>query len=325
MPTTRPLGVAVISGGRGKDDPAGLASAASVARSLAAGRFVVTRLIIAPDGIWHEGAEPLSYTPARSLSAAIGVLARCDVAFLSVHGRPGGNGAVAALCTLSGVPFVGSDLHATALAADRVVTKLVASSVGITTPSGAIVTSATVQSVRWNGPVAVKPVTRGRGRRTALVRDAAGLQHALDTALMADDRILVEEIVVGREVHVGVLGRPDGERLVGELMEVTSSPALMAESETTDGSAGIRVPAQVNDVERKGLVEAALTMFGAIGCSGVACFAFFLTAEAVVLNEITTTPGLTELSEIPRMFAAAGMPYPALLAELVRAAEQAGR
>jgi D-alanine-D-alanine ligase len=49
---------------------------------------------------------------------------------------------------------------------------------------------------------------------------------------------------------------------------------------------------------------------------------FFLTDDGPVLNEVNTTPGMTEHSQVPRMFAAAGLPYPDLLDELVRGAHR---
>jgi D-alanine-D-alanine ligase len=58
-------------------------------------------------------------------------------------------------------------------------------------------------------------------------------------------------------------------------------------------------------------------MFSALGCAGVARIDFFLTADGPLLNEVNTMPGFTEHSQVPRMFAAAGLPYPKLLDLLV--------
>jgi len=54
-----------------------------------------------------------------------------------------------------------------------------------------------------------------------------------------------------------------------------------------------------------------------VGCAGVARIDFFLTATGPVLNEVNTMPGFTEHSQVPKMFAAAGLPYPELLDLLV--------
>ena len=65
------------------------------------------------------------------------------------------------------------------------------------------------------------------------------------------------------------------------------------------------------------LATAAVTMFDALGCAGVARIDFFLTAAGPVLNEVNTMPGFTEHSQVPKMFAVAGLPYPELLDLLV--------
>ena len=61
-------------------------------------------------------------------------------------------------------------------------------------------------------------------------------------------------------------------------------------------------------------------MFDALGCSGVARVDFFLTENGPVLNEINTMPGMTAESQVPRMFAAAGVSYEEFVARLVGAA-----
>ena len=70
--------------------------------------------------------------------------------------------------------------------------------------------------------------------------------------------------------------------------------------------------------ERKRLAGAASALFDLLGCAGVARFDFFLTEEGPVLNEVNTMPGFTEQSQVPKMFAAAGMSYADLLDRLVR-------
>ena len=319
--TTRRRRVAVIGGGQNCEHAVSLASAASVARALHPRHHEAIRLTIAPDGVWHLGADPLGSTAAQSLSAAVNVLGACDVAFPAVHGPLGEDGTLAALCRLAGVPFVGSDVRPGALAMDKATTKLVAASLGIATAGGVLVTPASVDAVTWDGPVVVKPVAAGSSHGVTLVREADELRPALQAAFLLDDRVLVEEVVVGREIDVAVLERADGTLFVGPALEIVSADGEVFDVESKyDGSADFRLPAALDDVERKELAEAALALFAALGCSGVARFDFFVTPMGVVLNEVNTMPGMTEQSQVPRMFAAAGMTYPALLDELVAGA-----
>jgi D-alanine-D-alanine ligase len=83
------------------------------------------------------------------------------------------------------------------------------------------------------------------------------------------------------------------------------------------GSAVFTIPAILIPAELKELENAARTMYEALGCRGVARIDFFLTPAGLVLNEVNTMPGLTAHSQVPRMFAAAGLPYRELLDLLI--------
>ena len=85
-----------------------------------------------------------------------------------------------------------------------------------------------------------------------------------------------------------------------------------------DGSAQFLVPAPLDEMTRKYVEQAAVDMYDALGCAGVARIDFFLTGQGLVLNEVNTMPGFTAHSQVPKMFAAAGTSYPELLDMLVR-------
>ncbi|MBW8871094.1 MAG: ATP-grasp domain-containing protein, partial [Leifsonia sp.] len=87
-----------------------------------------------------------------------------------------------------------------------------------------------------------------------------------------------------------------------------------------DGTAAFTVPAHLTDHEAAAIDSAARALYEALGCAGVARFDFFVTPGGVVLNEVNTTPGFTEHSQVPRMYAATGMGYVELVAALLDAA-----
>jgi D-alanine-D-alanine ligase len=129
--------------------------------------------------------------------------------------------------------------------------------------------------------------------------------------------VLVEDVQHGRELDLAVLGRPDGSRVVSPVLEIVTDGVFDYE-EKYGGHAGFVVPAPLDDTERKDLEDAALAVYDALGCAGVARVDFFLTASGPVLNEVNTMPGFTAESQVPKMFAAAGVSYPDLLDLLVR-------
>jgi D-alanine-D-alanine ligase len=307
--------VAVIGGGANCEHEVSLASAASVAEALDPTTYDVVRLTIGREGGWLVDGREIGLTGAAA------VLAGCDVVFPVVHGPRGEDGALAALCELAGLPYVGSGIRPGALAMDKWATKLVARAVGIPTATGVLVTAATAAGVRWTHPVVVKPVSAGSSQGVSKVLSADDLTPALEAALALDDRVLVEDVVVGREIDVAVLRRADGSLFVPPALEIVVD-GLFDYDAKYGGHADFRIPAPLEETDAKALTDAAVRVFEALGCDGVARVDFFLTEVGPVLNEVNTMPGMTAHSQAPRMFAAAGMPYAVLLDELVRGARR---
>jgi D-alanine-D-alanine ligase len=306
--------VAVIGGGRNCEHDVSLASAAAVAEALEQAGYHAVRLTIDPAGGWRDREDrPIG------LAGAVHVLRSCAVAFPVLHGPHGEDGTLAALCDVADVPWVGSPLGASALATDKWATKLVADALGIATAPARLLTRGGADSYTVTQPVVVKPVAAGSSHGVTLVREAAGLGPALEAAFAHDDRILVEDLITGREIDVAVLGRPDGSRVVAPALEI-----VVPDGEIFDlaakygGSPDFLVPAPLDEVTSEQLKRAAVSMYDALGCAAVARVDFFLTEHGPVLNEVNTTPGFTAQSQVPRMFAATGMSFDALLDLLVR-------
>lgn len=310
--------VAVIGGGANCEHEISLASAEAIHAHLDPTRYEAVGLTIGRNGCWYDGGgRPIG------LAGAAHVLRSCDVALPAVHGPRGEDGTLAALCELAGLPYVGSGVAAGAIGMDKWATKLVAEAVGVATAPGRLLDAVTAAAYTWTGPVVVKPVAAGSSHGVTLVGDPAGLEPALDAALALDHRILVEEVVIGREIDVAVLARPGKERIVSPPLEITVD-GVFDHHAKYGGRAEFLVPAPLAEDAGKELEDAAVAVFDALGCSGVARVDFFLTNAGWVLNEINTMPGFTEASQAPKMFAVAGLPYADLLDLLVTDALQIG-
>jgi D-alanine-D-alanine ligase len=177
-------------------------------------------------------------------------------------------------------------------------------------------TATTAAGYRWTRPVVVKPVAAGSSRGVTLVGEPGQLPAALAAAFALDDCALAEDVITGREIDLAVLGRPDGTRVVAPALEIAGG-GIFSYQDKYDGQADLRVPAALSDADRTALETIAVTMFNALGCAGVARIDFFLTTDGPLLNEVNTMPGFTEHSQVPRMFAAASLPYPELLDLLI--------
>jgi D-alanine-D-alanine ligase len=297
--------VAVIGGGQNCEHEVSLSSAASVAATLRTGAYDVVPLTITRDGMWLDEGRPVG------LAAAVARLQSCHVVVPVVHGPRGEDGTLAALCELAGVPYVGSGVAAGALAMDKWATKLVASAMGIATAPGVVLTRASAEGYEWTHPVVVKPVAAGSSRGVSLVSSPDLLAAALEEAFAFDDRVLVEDLLVGREIDIAVLGGR-----VSPPLEIANGGIFDYETKY-GGGARFVIPAPLEEGDRKALEEAALTMYAALNCRGVARLDFFRTERGWVLNEVNTTPGFTEHSQVPRLFAAAGLTYAELLDLLI--------
>lgn len=316
-PTTR---VAVIGGGISDEHEVSIASAASVVRAVAALGLEAVPFTIARDGRWltDDGHR----LPAHEALARI---ADCDLAFPVLHGVDGEDGAIAGLLRMAGIPFVGAPVRAGALGMDKWATKLIADDLGIATSRGALaggwaapVGAAFASELR--PPLVVKPTTGGSSNGVFVVADRSDLVATVEQARAYGDTVLVEEYVRGREVDIAVFRDASGGLRVGSTLEIGVVPGgVFDRAEKYDGSAEFTIPASLDPREEGAIRQAAVLLYEALGCAGVARFDFFATDDGVVLNEVNTSPGMTEQSQVPRMYAAVGLDYAGLVGELIAA------
>ncbi len=311
--------VLVIGGGQNAEHEISLETAAAITGALHSRGFEVSSISIGRDGLWRHGKKPLGTSAAASLAAALPLLEQADVVFPAVHGPLGEDGTLAALCALTQKPVVGSGLRAGAVGMDKWVTKLVAEAIGIRVAPGRLVRATDMGDIEFETEVVVKPVSAGSSYGVTFVRDACQLDEALRMASRYDDQILIEHVVHGREIDVAVLREADGSRWAPPPLEIHTS-GVFDTATKYNGTARFTVPADLGSTDRAAITQAALAMFDALGCSGVARIDFFLTDNGLVLNEVNTMPGMTAESQVPRMFAAAGVPYEELIARLIDAA-----
>lgn len=311
------LRVAIIGGGANDEHEVSLASAAAVARAVRDLGHDAVPVTIDRSGGWHVAGR-LTLSAAQ----AVALLGSCDLAFPVLHGVNGEDGSIAGLLSLAGVPFAGSPVRAGAIGMDKWVTKLVAEALGIrTAPALLVRPGADPASIRLDPPVVVKPTTGGSSNGVSVVREAAEFGPAIDHALSAGSAALVEAFVVGREVDIAVFRDSRGALRAGAALEIgVADGGVFGRDQKYDGTASFTVPAPITAGEQAEIEAAATALYDALGCAGVARFDFFLTPAGVLLNEVNTTPGFTEASQVPRMYAALGLDYAGLVAELLEVA-----
>jgi len=256
-------------------------------------------------------------------------LAGVDVVFPLLHGPFGEDGTVQGLLELAGLPYVGSGVLASAVSMDKEYMKLVLAARGL--PVGPYVALRAEDADRaldavahlgW--PVFVKPARGGSSIGISRVDDASGLLVALEIAWAHDPKALVEAAVSGREIECGVLagigGAPPDASLPAEV-RVTTGGFYDFNAKYLDDATEFDIPALLPDDVTRQVRDLACRTFIAVDAEGLARVDFFLQPDGELLvNELNTMPGFTPQSMFPRMWAATGLDYPALIDRLVRTA-----
>ncbi|WP_411101707.1 D-alanine--D-alanine ligase family protein [Streptomyces sp. cmx-4-9] len=359
--------VAVVFGGRSSEHAISVVTAGAVLRSIDRSTYEVLPIGITTDGRWaltadepermaiadrtlpdvaqladsEEGSVVLSVDPATrevlytEPGAVPKALGEVDVVFPVLHGPYGEDGTLQGLLELSGIPYVGSGVLASAVGQDKDYMKRVFTSFGLKVGPYVTIRPRAWESDReaaratildfaaehgW--PLFVKPARAGSSIGITKVEDAAGLDAAVEEARRHDPKIIVEALLRGREIECGVLEFEDGPRASApaEIPPVSSHDFYDFEAKYIDSASGI-VPAPLTAEQTAEVQRLAIEAFEAASCEGLVRADFFLTEDgSFVINEINTMPGFTPISMYPRMWQESGIEYPELVDRLIQAA-----
>jgi len=314
----------VLLGGRSSEHEISLASARSVIDALeAAGSDVVT-VAIDRSGSWQLGTgraqlESGSQLPARLPGREVATtLSDVDVVFPVLHGPFGEDGTVQGLLELAGVPYVGAGVLASALCMDKDVFKAVMRDRGIPVTPNVTLRLGDEPRNPFGYPCFVKPARLGSSVGITKAHDDDELRAGVALAFEHDEKVLVEQLVSGIEVEVGVLGnlRPIAS-LPGEIV-VTHNEWYDYTAKYDEGEMDLVVPARVTPEQLELAQRLAVEAFVATECEGMARADMFVRDDGEVLvNELNTIPGFTATSVYAKLFEASGIPYADLLELLI--------
>ena len=263
-------------------------------------------------------------------------LGEVDVVFPLLHGPWGEDGTIQGLLEMSDIRYVGSGVLASAVGMDKHYMKVVFAAAGLEVTPYVVIRdrdwtrdpAACRQAVDALGyPVFVKPCRGGSSLGISKVSTLAELDDAIAEARAHDPKVIVEASAKSpREIEVGVLGGLNGApaevSVCGEIA-VSGGGHDFYDFETKylpegEEYTALSVPADLPEEIAADIRAKALTAFDAIEGEGLARVDFFLDADGrVIINEINTMPGFTPTSMFPRLWAATGVDYPALVDRLL--------
>jgi D-alanine--(R)-lactate ligase len=324
------LTIAILFGGCSEEHDVSVKSATEIAASIDPQKYEpiyvgitqsgVWKLCELPSAEWEEGRLPSSRDLAGQRDSRAARrrggqrrTVHIDAVFPVLHGKTGEDGAVQGLLELSGIPYVGCGIQSSTTCMDKSLAYTVARSAGIDTPEFWVLNGADMAAPDALAyPVFVRPAPSGTSFGVTKVAGAGEVDAALMAAGRYDSKVLIEQAVLGTEVGCAVLGN-GSELIVGAVDQIELLRGIFRihqEAEPAKGSenAVITVPADLPDAKGDEIREAAMSIYVALGCEGLARVDMFLQEDGrVVLNEVNTLPGFTAYSRLPRMMAAAGM------------------
>ena len=347
----------ILFGGQSGEHEVSIVSATQVKQALDPARYDLALIGITKAGVWvHFPADrplttlddpsqdfPIAQLPAGSTGQTDldsaggdrdGLRLTADVVLPILHGPHGEDGTVQGLLELTGLPYVGCGVLASAVAMDKVTAKILFAAAGIPVVAGEFVTSAELsgsgrvatlerleQALSY--PMFVKPSNLGSSVGVSKAADRLALERALDVAARYDRRILVETAVeAAREIEVAVLGNEAVRVSVpGEIIpdrEFYDYDSKYADSSTSQAV----IPADLSPTLIQLIQCLAERAYRAIDGAGMARVDFLLNGKTgeLFINEINTIPGFTPISMYPKLWEASGVSYRELLDRLIELA-----
>ncbi len=330
--------IAVFFGGRSAEHDVSIITAhiPIIDSLLATNNYIVWPIYISKDGSWYcdQAMNDLSYFKAPSWEANLakqkkvqmlfdaglniilpGIVnkkIKIDVAFTAMHGTYGEDGSLMGLLRMAGVPFIGCDLSASAVAMDKVLTKQVISAEGVPVVPYVWFTKndwgkdsklikEKISKLKY--PLFVKPVHLGSSIGITKVKQNSELENAIEVALHYDNKVLVEEGVENLiEVTLPIMGNDDLVGLAGIERPLNNTEFFdFNDKYLSSGgkkNSGVNnqyseIPAKIEESLSAQVKDFGLKTYRTLGCEGIARVDFLIdsVSKKVYVNEVNTLPG----------------------------------
>ena len=358
------LKVGVLFGGRSAEHEVSLRSAAAVVAALDRKKYDVIPIKIGRDGSWQlpaarehaflegvAGSEPRptglladptasrllvrepSHSDVPASQATWGPqpeLGKLDVVFPVLHGTYGEDGTVQGFLELTGIPYVGAGVVASAVSMDKALMKSLFRERELPVLPWKVILrhewerapdqlDQLVSEIEatLSYPIFVKPANMGSSVGVSKVKKREDLAPGLREAFRYDRKVLAEQGVDAREIEVSVLGNDEPKAsLPGEIVPAGEFYDYQAKY-VNDSE--LLIPAPLDAETTRRAQELAIESFRAVDAAGMARADLFLSRSngELFVNEINTIPGFTSISMYPKLWEASGVPVPELVDRLI--------
>ena len=334
------LNVAIIFGGRSTEHSISIKSARGILGQINRERYHLHLLHIDLEGRWWQypsmdvdddtDAFPITLLPGEDSAFVFNLdevrpTAKIDVAFPVLHGLFGEDGTIQGLFKMVNVAFVGCGVAGSALCIDKDLTKRILIDAGIPVAPYLCATEAKSYSYEEASKALdsevlyLKPASLGSSVGVHRVTNAEEYNAGLQDGLEYDPKVIIEPNIVGREIECAVLGNEAPQASYpGEIVMSGEAFYDFESKYVSKDAAQLHIPAQMTEEQIAEMREIACKAFTACGCEGLARVDFFMEENGrMLINEINTLPGFTEVSMYPKMWEATGIGYSELLDFLI--------
>lgn len=340
----------VVFGGMSTENEVSCISGASVIKHLNKEKYNVFPIYIDKIGNWYkvklediEKSEELENK--EHIENITEYLKQMDVIFPVLHGLYGEDGTIQGLFELLKIPYVGCGVLASSVGMDKVYTKLIFEKANINQAKYIYIRKynekyiyideefnerilelediAKITNDKLRFPVFVKPSNSGSSVGINKAHNIEELKNAIVEAGKYDNKILIEEGIVGKEVECAVLGNEDViSSCVGEIK--SADEFYSYDAKYNNENSKTLIPAEISEENSKEIQKLAIKAFKAISGRGLSRVDFFIEdkTEKIYINEINTLPGFTSISMYPKLFEAVGILYEKLLDNLIELASK---
>jgi D-alanine-D-alanine ligase len=246
-----------------------------------------------------------------------------DVAFIALHGKYGEDGTIQSLLELKGIRYTGSKVLSSALAMDKIMSKILFEEYEVPTPNWFHFRSGeklveeikvTIEN-KFGFPAVIKPNDQGSTVGLTVCKTSDQLAEAIRNAFEFSERILVEEYIPGKELTVAVI-----DEVALPVLEIKPKHGIYDyECKYTSGMSEYIVPAEIPENISKDLQRLAVQSLKSLRCEVYARVDFRLTSDnKIYVLEVNTLPGMTSLSLVPKMAKAVGITFEQLVEKIIK-------
>ena len=347
------LKLAVIFGGTSSEHDVSIVSGTSVIKNLSKEKYDITPIYISKEGRWYKYIKPVDKIDILTIGEEIEekesiqnleeTLRSFDIAFPVLHGLGGEDGSIQGVFEMFDVPYVGCGILASSVGMDKAYAKIIFDKANIKQAQYEYIKKfkenyiyidkefnekvmnlqevSKIINEKLKYPMFVKPSNSGSSIGISKVHNFEELKKSIEYASQYDNKILIEQGIVGKEVECAVLGNEEPiSSCVGEVIPAEEFYSFDAKYNNLGSK--ILIPADLPKEMSNEIRRLAIKAFKAIDGKGLARIDFFANekAEEIYISEINTLPGFTQISMYPKLFENTGISYSELLDKLINLA-----